>query len=432
MNYHIKPLDEALQRLRRSPFLPAAAEYLASRAAAVSTELNETIVSEIPAFSESGNPDVLPDLVDHGPRHTDEILHLLGGQPVGDFEFVREYARRRAEQRFPLEATLHAYRCGHKVLSRWMREAALTVISRPEDAQDVVADVADFAFEYTDAVSTIAASSYVSQTQLLADVAGDQRAELLGILLEGYDESDGRVAKILRDAGYLEGRQSFCVALARSVNPAEMLNPVRARRMVDSIDQTLRGSSVRRLIDLSHNRVAIIFSANRRTSGWTVPNTALAERLKPELLTVGNAAFMGVSNDVPSTSQIPSAYRQAQLALELADATHRVVQFAEIPVRRLMLHLADGELKRVLPPWAYDFFPADDKTGGALGATLRAYADADMNVLKTAQILSIHPNTVYSRLQRVLDLTGLEARSFHQLSELLVVIDCRSCPPDTG
>ena len=61
--------------------------------------------------------------------------------------------------------------------------------------------VADFTMEYTGAISTIAASTYVAQTRLLADVAGDQRAELINILLDGYDESDDRVAKILKNGG---------------------------------------------------------------------------------------------------------------------------------------------------------------------------------------------------------------------------------------
>ena len=205
-DYHTNALNEALEHLSASPYLPAAVRHLADNSSSINAELGETVIAEIPAFSESRNPDILPDLARHGPEHTIEILRLLGGGAVGDFEFVRAHARRRAEQRFPLEATLHAYRCGHKVFSRWMREATLIAEPSPEDAQQVVAAVADFAIEYTDAISTIAASTYVSQTRLLADVAGDRRAELLNILLDGYDESDGRVAKLLRDAGYLDRR----------------------------------------------------------------------------------------------------------------------------------------------------------------------------------------------------------------------------------
>lgn len=425
LTYNTNTLTEVLAQLRESPLLPVALAYIRSNSKAINAQLGEVVLRAIPAFSESRNPDVLPDLERHGPQHTDEILRLLGGGAVGDFEFVREHARRRADNRFPLEATLHAYRCGHKVFSRWVRDAILAATPAGEDAQKIIAAVADFTIEYTDAISTIAASSYVTQTRLLADVAGDQRVELINILLHGYDESDGRVAKILKNAGYLDRRQSFCVAIAQPVDPSEMINPVRARRMAESIDEIVGGSIARRLIDIRLNRVVIIFSDTRRVSGWTAPNVKLATRLTNELLMVGNAVLIGVSNDVPSTSQIPSANRQALLALELADVDNRVVQFSEISVRRLMLSLAGEELQRVLPPWASEFFVLDDKLGGALLATIRAYAGSSMNVLKAAETLSVHPNTVYSRFQKLLDVTGLDARSYEMLTELLIVADCR-------
>jgi len=430
-DYSTTRAKESLRHLSSSPFLIRAVKQLTEDIPAINTELSETVLGEIPAFSESRNPEVLPDFANHSTQHTTEILRLLGGGMVGDFEFVRDYARKRAEQRFPLEAILHAYRCGHKVFSRWVRKAILTTEISAENTQQIVTDVADFAFEYTDAISTIAASTYVSQVRLLSDIAGDQRTELLSILLSGYDESDRRVTKILHDAGYLKQRQSFCVVLAQSVDPAEMLNLARARRMVDSIDSIFQKSSAHRLIDLHHNKVTIIFSDIRRTSGWTAPHTALAERISSELLMVGNAALIGVSNDVPSTSQIPNAYREASLALDLADLSQRVVQFSQIPAQRLLLHIAGEEFQRTLPTWAKPFFHADDVAGGTLVTTLRAYANANMNILKTAQNLSVHPNTIYSRLQKILDITSMDARRYYALTELLIIADCKMSPRGT-
>jgi sugar diacid utilization regulator len=40
-------------------------------------------------------------------------------------------------------------------------------------------------------------------------------------------------------------------------------------------------------------------------------------------------------------------------------------------------------------------------------------------------LLGIHPNTVYSRIQKVERLTGLNALRFHALSELLLALDWR-------
>jgi hypothetical protein len=38
--------------------------------------------------------------------------------------------------------------------------------------------------------------------------------------------------------------------------------------------------------------------------------------------------------------------------------------------------------------------------------------------------LGVHPNTVYARLQRIFDISGLQARSFNALTDLLIVCDC--------
>jgi hypothetical protein len=319
---------------------------------------------------------------------------------------------------------LHAYRSSHKVLSRWLRESALTVASPAEDAQRAIAAITDFAMEYTDAISTTFAGTYASHSLLLADVAGDQRSQLLQILLDGHDEADMRTARILRDAGFLDERQSFCVALARSVDPTEMLNASRARRLADSIEQIVAELAVRRLIDVHTNKVTIVFAAVRRDSGWTAPRSSLAKRIRAALSFVGNAALIGVSNDVPSTSHIPTAYREAAAALELASVRQRVLQFSEIPLQRLLLHFAAEDFRRVLPAWTNEFYDADDNARGALVATLRAYASVDMNVLQAAQALGVHPNTVYARLQRIFDISGLQARSFNALTDLLIVCDC--------
>lgn len=409
--------------LGRLGVVPAIGPALDARIAATGTALQKAVVDEIPAFSESGNPDVMPELSAHAGDHIRELRRLLGGGAIGDFGFVAAHARHRAEQKFPLEASLHAYRCGHKVLSRWMRDAAVDTVGDNVDA--VVSAIADFSIEYTDAISTVAAAEYVAQTRALAEAEGDRRTELLNLLLSGYDESDGRVARLLRRAGYLEQRQTFCIALAQSVDPREMENPARAQRLVDAVQSAVSGLPVRVLLGVRDSVVNAIFSATRRQSGWTAPQLTLAERIRPKLLELGPAAVIGISTDQPSTSHLPKGLREAQMALDFASVAERVVQFAHLPLRRLLLHLAGETVNSALPPWTNDFLQADAKARGALVTTLQAYADADMNVLKAARSLDVHPNTVYSRLQRIEDITGLDGQRYHALTELLLAADCR-------
>ncbi len=108
-------LEDALTRLLRIGVIPQATPWLETGVRKTGLALRTTIKAEVPAYSTSGNPEILPELDAHGAAHIAEICRLFSGEPVGDFSFVRAHARHRAEQHFPLEAILHAYRCGHRI-----------------------------------------------------------------------------------------------------------------------------------------------------------------------------------------------------------------------------------------------------------------------------------------------------------------------------
>ncbi len=417
-------ISAALKTLREAGVVPRVATALKDAAEPINAELRDSVVDQVPAFTQSGNPDVLPELEQHLSAHTDTVCRLLSGLPAGDLDFVRDHAHRRAEQKFPLDALLAAYRCVHRVLSTRIRDAALEAADEAAHVRRVVAAVTDFMIEYTGAISTLITSEYVTQTRLLAEAEGDRRTELLNMLLSGYDESDRRAAQLLRRAGYLEQRQSFCIAVARSVDPREMENAARAQRMADAVSQALRDAPVRVLLGVRDRLVVAVLSGTRRLSGWTAPQSLLADRVHPHLRTIGPAALIGVSNDAPSTSHIPHAAAEAKVAREFASVADRVMHLSRIPFRQMLVRIASHEMQSALPPWLDDLLAANDKSRGVLVRTLEAYADADMNVLRAAKRLSVHPNTIYARLQKIDDITGKNALQYHALTELLLAAEC--------
>ncbi|MEZ5499985.1 MAG: helix-turn-helix domain-containing protein [Steroidobacteraceae bacterium] len=421
-----RTLGAPLTVLARLGVVPRAGCSLQLRAAKALDELERTILREIPNYSASANPQVLPELKLHAKAHVEEISRLLGGGLPAPLEFVKAHAVRRADQHFPLESLLHAYRCGHKVLSRWMRDAAID--AAPGNVERAVAAIADFAIEYTDLISTLCAAEYVARTRKIAEAEGDRRTELLNLLVAGYDESDARAARLMKRAGYLEQRQSYCVVLAQSTDPLEMENPGRAQRIIAAVTEAVQDSSVRTLTGLRDNAVICIYSDTRRVSGWTAPQSALAERISAALLSLGPAVLIGVSADAPSSAHIPRAVHEAGVALDFASVTNRVVSYAELPIRRLLLHRGSDYVQSALPAWSGEMAAADDKTGGELIRTLRALADANLNVQQAGRRLALHANTVYARLRRIEEITGLRCQSFHDLNELLLAADCRPSP----
>ena len=417
------PIAAAIRALRPHGIVPQVVTPLRQARPGASESLRESVLGEVSAWSESGNPDVMPDLQAHLESHLDEVERLLQGSAPADWGFVREFAERHADGRFPLEALLHTYRCMHKILSTWIRDAALAAADDTAHVRRVVAAVADLAIEYTDAVSTVATSSYVEETRRLAEAEGDRRTELLNTLLQGYDESGSQAALLLRQAGYLKQRQSYCVVAARSVNPGEMENPARAQRMADSIGDVLAATPLRTLIGVRDDLVIAVISGMRRLSGWTAPQSLLADRLMPHLKKVGPAALIGMSNDVPSTSHIPRAAVEARLALDFAGFAERVVPYSAISLRQLLVSHARNNMQPALPVWLEAFEHADTRARGRLSDTLRAYADADMNVLQAAKRLAVHPNTIYARAQKISDITGKSLLSYHDLTELLLATE---------
>ena len=415
-----------LSALRDALVIPGVSKSLRDDAASIGQAARATILQGVAAFSVSGNPDLLPQLEKHLADHITAICHLLAGERPrdSDLDFVRLHAHRHAEQKFPLDALLHSYRCLHQLLVPWIRDAALQTASESAHVRRVVAAVSEFTSEYIDSASTLMTSEYVDHTRQLAEAEGDRRTELLNMLLSGYDESDSRAAQVLRRAGYLEQRQSFCVAVARSVEAGEMANPARAQRMADAVSQIMRNMPLRTLVCVRDNLVTIVLSGKRRESGWTAPQSLLAERVYPQLRMLGPAAVIGLSSDAPSTSHIPRALTEAKLALEFASVGERVMPYSRIAFRQILLRVAREKIQHALPAWLDDFRVADTKSRGALSETLRAYADADMNALRTAKVLALHPNTIYARIQKVADITGKNALNYHALTELLLTTEC--------
>ncbi|WP_162914468.1 PucR family transcriptional regulator [Taklimakanibacter lacteus] len=411
-------LRHALARFGETGLVPQAGAALGRTMDRTRRLLREAVLAQVPAFSSSGNPDVLPELDRHGAEHLEEIRRLTSGGKIGDFGFVTAQAERWAAQRFPLEAGLNAHRCLQRILAQWLGDAACV------SGLDALPAVVDFIAEYTNTVSAIATANYVDRIRALAEEEGDRRSELFNILLNGYDEADGRVARLLKRAGYLEQRQAYCIATVQPINAAEMESAARAQRIVTALSATLQAASIRMLAGIRNNAVVAVISARRRQSGWTAPQANLAERIHPMLLMLGPAVLVGVSADHPSTSFLPKALHEATIALDFASVDNRVVQFAKLPIRGLLVHRGTDYIKSAPPNWVAALIAADTKASGALVQTLRAVADADMNVQKAARLLGKHPNTIYIRIERIRELTGLDGQRYHDLTELLLGADC--------
>ena len=89
------------------------------------------------------------------------------------------------------------------------------------------------------------------------------------------------------------------------------------------------------------------------------------------------------------------------------------------PFRYLALR-ADPTAWRLVDPAVQELLITDRMRGGSLIATIRAFADADLNLKVAANRLQIHHNTAQYRLHRIHERTGRNPRRIADLIELLV------------
>jgi hypothetical protein len=401
---------------------PGAGTRLKEQLAARARLARDAVALAVPAFGAAAGADLLDDFEQHAQAHIAELGRLLDGGAVRDFNFVRVYARDLAAQRFALEAALQAYRCLPALFLRWLDGANLTPKARGRKMAH--AALAELVAQYTSAISIVFAAAYAAQATAFAEAEGDRRAELLAILVGGFDEADTRIVRLLKHAGYLEQRLRFCVALARATDPLEMENTARAKRIADAVVECVAPLAVRVLVGVRGNLVMAVFSDIRRVSGWTAPQASVAERVRERLLGLGPSVLVGLSGDQPSPHLIPRGLHEATVALDFATVSERVTAFYSLSLRRLLIHRGVDYAQSALPAWFGALCEANARSQGQLARTLRAFADADMSVQGAARSLRVHANTVYGRLQRIEEITSLNAQRYHDLSNLLLALDC--------
>ena len=139
------------------------------------------------------------------------------------------------------------------------------------------------------------------------------------------------------------------------------------------------------------------------------------------------APAAGISSVCPSLAELARGYGEAHRALRHVDPGGGVVAIEAISLVDYLATGADETARRLIPPGVDVLLREDRRQAGALSATLRAYADCDLNVRRTASRLIVHPNTVHHRLRRVKALTGRDPRRFAELAELTAALRLLAC-----
>lgn len=391
---HKELVSEVLDRLE------AEADAVATRMAAATRE-------EVAEYAAVRDAAFAAEVVSHARDHVHAFVRCArsGRPPAGaELDFVRELGARRARELLSLDALLEAYLIGQRTVWEAVAELAGSAPEGLLAAQELTA----VTFTYTHAINVALAAAYVAERQAVASESERARRDLIDHLLAGRG-ADAAAARRAEALGLRPGAPHV-VVVARAL-------PDGAGGRLALLEQALAldGSASSFVVVRDEEAIAVLPVYARR---GPLEVRAALERAASRLERArGLRLRAGVSAVCAGLGDVAHGYADARRSLRHAPADGGTVALEQIALIDYLASGADDGARRLVPA-AVSALAGD----GTLAATLRAYADCDMNVARAAAVLVVHPNTVHYRLRRVAALTGRDPRRFADLTELLMAL----------
>jgi sugar diacid utilization regulator len=369
---------------------------------------------EIPSYRDRGER-FFEDLRDQVRAHYRvKLAALLEDRmlELEDIAFVRGAATRRARAGFALEDYLNAFRVGHQVF--W--DGVVSAAGESPTGHEAALTVAGPLMRYCDFASTHAAHAYVEYQQYMVADADRERRDLLEHLLAGEMPTRGPLLAAAQAYG-VAADSRMLVAAAVTVDAGA---PTDAPHVGSAAIAFAGLHDARTLVVVRQAEIVaiLVLGADGDPSGLCDRVDALQARLRQE----GIALAMGVSAVAAGVGDLPRAYQEAHVALAGVGDDGGVAALARLSPFEYLALRADDTARRLVNPRLRAFLDEDRQRGRVLTATIRAVADADLNLRVAAERLQVHPNTAQYRLRRIEERTGRNPRRIADLVDLLVAI----------
>jgi sugar diacid utilization regulator len=358
------------------------------------------------------------------------IEAIRSGEPPPDaaFDRVRSAAARRVHQGIPMESFLHAVRIlGQEV---WDRVLALADVEAPAE-REAALEVAGHVMRFVDDLSTYVAASYSAEAQGASSDRAVLRRDLLDALIAGHGDSE-RIRRLARTLRVRLG-ESYVVVLMRGADVGgdehtelPLTTRIALRRLVEEARSRLRPPAGTLLVGMRQGEVVALYPASQATELEQIKQEcdALAGELDDDVA-------IGFSSWHAGMAAIAVAYAEARDAVEIAlgaGIRGRAVAFNDVLIDHMVRSSPHGD--RILDQTIRPLVAYDRDRQGDLVKTLRVYLDSGFNLTRSAEALSVHPNTVVYRLKRVKDLSGRDPYDPDDLLLLLLGLKLTelSCP----
>jgi hypothetical protein len=383
----------------------------------------EAIWAQVPAYRDSPDATLRPDVAEHVAAVFGIFLDALAeDRPArrADFAVTREQASRRMAQGISLADFLQAFRVGQ--LTLW--QSVLDAARDDQQARDAALLLVAQIMQVIELGSTVAAEAYVEAQQHQLAEHDRVRRDLVEDLLAGRTTFAGHKQSVLRAAGLGPDTRLLVASAVQVGEPGNLRGgEIQDQRALAAAAAAIasagRGSGTG-LSALRQDEIVGVMPMPRGGGAGAV--VANLRRACADLSQQRFPVAIGVSTVHAGLHEVPEAYAEAQVARDGLGGADGVLALPLLTAFDYLV-LREGQTAlRLIRPEIRRFVTDDAVAGGVLIATFIEYAACDLNAKTAAKRLHLHVNTAYYRLERVAERTGCDLRRLTDVMELLIAI----------
>jgi sugar diacid utilization regulator len=192
------------------------------------------------------------------------------------------------------------------------------------------------------------------------------------------------------------------------------------RRLVEAARAHLRPPEGTLLVGMRQGEVVALYPVAQAPELETIKQECDALAAALAAADPDTDAWIGFGSWHEGMAAITVGYAEARDAVEIATGSGirgRAVAFNDVLIDHMVRSSPHGD--RILDQTIRPLVAYDCERQGDLVKTLRVYLDSGFNLTRSAETLSVHPNTVVYRLKRVKDLSG---RDPYEPDDLLLLL----------
>lgn len=203
------------------------------------------------------------------------------------------------------------------------------------------------------------------------------------------------------------------------------------RKKMEDIEKAILDIVPKEYAYCNMNQVICIHKENRK-EGKLDLRKKLEEfqRMIQDQLKEGKSEYeflIGVGNKVKGYHNLKESFADSKIAIEyidvirkiIGDTNKTVVDCSRLGFFQIFANIKDEkQLRTYIPDTVHEIHQYDIQKNGELIDTLECYLNHKQSIRKTSELMGVHARTVSYRLQKIVELTGMD---FDNIAEMLAV-----------